>query len=237
MNLLFVDSFKGEKYIGNLGLGYIAALLREKIPDVNIKIINTNYNIESSIKDFNPDIIGISSISECYKLAMNVARVCKSHGLPVIIGGSHISSLPETLSPDMDVGVIGEGEITFLEFLMVFREYGISKDKFRNVKGIVFRETNNAIHRTPPREPISDINELPFPARDLMNIKKGGIISLLSSRGCPYNCIFCASTRTWAKNLRFSSPKHVVDECEAVIKKYKPTAIWFVDDLGRLNLD
>jgi len=161
---------------------------------------------------------------------MKIARFCRSCGIPIIMGGIHISSLPYCLTSDMDIGIIGEGEETMLELFQIFSKEGLNSQKLQYIKGIVYRDAEGHYRLTPQRELISPIDKIPYPARHLLDIEKGEDIHLFSSRGCPYRCVFCASSRFWDK-MRFFSADYVLGEIEHVIRKYKPFRITFYDDL------
>ncbi len=211
-----------------LGLGYIASFLRERMPGVEIKIVA--WDVKSELERFCPDIVGISSFTLTYGVARDIARLCKGKALPVIVGGVHISALPATLAPEMDVGVIGEGEETMLDIMQVFSEYGLNYEKLSEIKGLLFRNKAGDIIRTEARELIEPLDRLPFPARDLLSIRKGDAITAFSSRGCPYKCVYCFSSRFF-RRVRFHSPEYVLRELRAIIQDYAPLYIEFYDDL------
>lgn len=231
MKLLFVNAINTniriEVLFPPLGLAYIASFLLEKFPGIDVRIINDQ--VEETIKSFRPDIVGVSSVSQNYSLAKEYARIAKTFELPVIIGGTHISSLPNTMSDDMDLAVMGEGEETMTEILSHFLAEGKWLESCRKLSGVAYRE-GNQLRLNPPRSEISPLDSLPFPARDLLAIPKHGIIHLFSSRGCPYRCSFCVSSRYWEK-LRFFSSEYVLEEIDRVVAEYKPITIGFYDDL------
>ncbi len=210
-----------------LGLAYVAAYLRDRIAGIDVVIITDQ--IEEKIRSFQPDLVGLSTVSQNYNLAKEYARICKSRGVPVIIGGTHISALPDTMTGDMDLAVIGEGEQTMAEIVNRFLAAGKRLDTCRELTGLAYRE-NGKLHLNPPRTEITPLDCIPFPARDLLTIPKQGIIHLFSSRGCPYRCNFCVSSRYWEK-LRFFSAEYVLEEIDRVVAEYKPITIGFYDDL------
>jgi radical SAM superfamily enzyme YgiQ (UPF0313 family) len=111
---------------------------------IEFKIVDRN--IEQQIEVFKPHIVGITSVSQNYNRAIKYARIAKKYGLPVIIGGIHISALPATLSSDMDVGVIGESEEAIIELMNLFWEEGhFHKAKLAKICGIVFRNESETI--------------------------------------------------------------------------------------------
>ena len=218
-----------ETFAPNLGLGYLASYLRSKVEGVDVRLIDRD--LAGALESFQPHVAGISSVSQNYNRAKCMARVCHESGSLVVIGGAHISALPETLSPHMDLGVIGEGEATMAEIVQVFCDHGPQPgpSHWAEVPGVVFRDPQGEIHRTPARPLIEPLDRIPFPARDLLP-PNSSYYHMISSRGCPYNCTFCSSTRFWGR-VRFHSPEYVVQEVETLLDAYAPQHITFFDDL------
>lgn len=157
-----------------------------------------------------------------------------------VLGGCHITFLPEeTVSscPAIDVGVIGEGEVTMLD-LMHSIENGRSLDA---VDGVVIRDEGK-IRKTRPRRLIEDLDTLPFPARHLLPMEKYAALgemtpigNVITSRGCPFRCIFCASSRLYGNTFRARSPENVFEEVSELVDKYRINFIEFVDDTFTIN--
>ena len=211
-----------------LGLGYLVSSLRSKFGNdlINCKIIDRD--IEKEILSFEPDIIGITCVSQNYNLAIKYAKIAKKYKLPVLIGGTHISVLPTTLTRDMDIGVIGEGEETIKELFSIFlKGKKLNKKNLNKLKGLAFWDGNKLI-QTEARAPILPMDSISIPARDLMKIEQ--CTHVFSSRGCPYRCVFCASSRFWNKT-RFFSAEYVVNEIEYLSKNFGVKEINFWDDL------
>lgn len=229
-----------------LGITYIAAVLEKE--GYYVKIAEGNFmnhdQIKEYIKNEKPDIVGITTTTPTFesvtKVANNVKNIDKD--IKVIIGGSHVTALPyDAIKEDcFDVGVIGEGEITFLELVKAFEK----EKNLKKVKGIVYKE-NGKIVLTKPREFIKDLDTLPFPARHLLpplkdyhptpaSYRKLPLGVLITSRGCPYQCTFC-DRAIFGTSYRFRSAKNVVDEIEELINKYGAREIKFFDDTFTLD--
>lgn len=231
MRLLLVNAIHTKRQVETslqpIGLAYLASYLRAHAAALEIRIANTCS--ERLLNDFRPDILGISSVTQNFGLAKRFARLGKAAGSLVIGGGVHLTLLPHNLTPDMDVGVIGEGEETLLEIVEKVSEEGFEERNFEQIRGIVFRDGGGRLRNTTPRGPIQPLDKLPFPARDLL-YKKTGNIHLMSSRGCPYQCRFCSSSQFWG-HYRAFSPPYVVEEIRSVMARYRPDYISFWDDL------
>jgi len=223
MKILFINTIKLERFLEtrypSLSLAYLVSVLRNNFDNLQFKIIDSN--VEKELDSFKPDVVGISSVSQNFNLAIEYARLVKKRDIKVLVGGVHISLLPRSLSKDMDIGVIGEGEKTIVELF---------KNNFENldkISGIIYWK-DNKIKITRPRELIKDLDIIPYPARDLLEIEDHTL--MFTSRGCPYKCIFCSSSRFW-KTVRYHSAEYVVNEIKLLIDKYNVKYIDFADDL------
>ncbi len=228
-----IDQSRGiESLFPPLGLGYLAAWLRERVEGVEVRVVDDG--VEHEIDAFRPNVVGISAVSQNYGTAQRHARLAKTRGLPVVVGGVHISMLPASLSSEMDVGVIGEGEETLVELLGALAGGSFDRERLSAIPGVVYRDGDGELALTPPREPFEPLDRLPLPARDLLAVPHGGTCHLFSSRGCPYRCVFCASSRLWPR-ARALSAEYVVREIGTLAKRYAPRQIVFYDDLFVLD--
>ena len=228
-NRYWDDKREFETMIDHPGLLYLCSYLRQEFgPNYfDIKIIYRD--IEQSLATFKPDVVGISSVTQNFNIAKRYAKLTKSAGCSVVVGGAHISAMPDALSVSMDVGVVGEGEETIVELMKLYeREKTFANKKLLDqVQGIVYSHNGKYI-QTEPRPLIAPLDKIPFPARDLSYIsRKAGIFT---SRGCPYKCRFCFITRHW-KKVRFFSPGYVVKEIKELVQKYHVKHISILDDL------
>jgi len=237
MKILFVNAIdtasEVETRYANLGLGYLVASLRNAFGKDAFDFKIVDRNVIKHIRDFLPDVVCITSVTQNFNLAKYYAKTAKENGVPVIIGGVHISALPHTLTSCMDIGCVGEGEETIVELMRLFAKcHHFPKEDLCGIRGIVYFDQDK-IKITMPREPISNLDKIPIPARDLLKIDRHSY--MFTSRGCPYDCIFCASTKFWDK-LRFFSAEYVVREIEELVHQYNVRTISFFDDLFIGNL-
>ena len=232
MKLLLINAIDTTRPVETvfppLGLGYLAAVLEKNFPPIEVKIIDRG--IEDAMRTFRPDAVGVSAVSQNMGWATEVGAYCKSAGIPVFLGGVHITLLPGSLPLPFDFGVYGEGEETIIEIIDYLWKGGIpGSAEMGHIDGLVLRD-GPSVKLTGTRSPIRVLDTLPFPDRSLLNIPAGGTTYLFTSRGCPYTCTFCASTRFWS-GVRWFSAEYVADEIEHVVRTYKPWAISFYDDL------
>lgn len=222
-----------------LGIAYIASYLRKN--GFNNTVIIERENIMKRLRKEKPDLVGISSMTYKFPEANALAGKIKAEfNIPVINGGCHISSIPQHLAEsNFDVGVIGEGESTMLDLINLFESKGFDKTSLCKVKGIVFGK--NIV--TDRRELIEPLDSIPFPARDLLKMKEfylllrkglfdtlGVYTTIITSRGCPYNCTFCYPRGFWRK-VRLHSANYVVDEIKMLKDDYELDGIVIRDDL------
>lgn len=238
IRLLLVDSSYSyppiERQSSPLGFGYIASSLRREFGSkLDFKVIDKD--LAGAIKSFQPDIVGITSVSKNYGVAKENARTAKQANLPVIIGGIHISFMPQTFTRDMDVGVVGEGERTIIDVVSSFiANKGFDKSELSQIKGIIYWDGDEVVD-TKPRALIRILDSIPYPARDLLAIKRQ--TSMLSSRGCPYHCAFCSTARHTGNQVRYASAEYVADEIELIYKSYGVEYITIYDDLFAIKPD
>ena len=232
---------KVENTMPSLGLGYIASILEAHGVKVRILDINVEGFSPKKLRDyltnnnFRPKHIGITTTSHTILQALDVAQACKE-ALPksaVTLGGVHPSIMPdETLaSENVDYVIRGEGEFAYLEL--------IRGRPLEKIEGLSYKQEGRIIHN-PPRPPIADIDDLPFPAFHLMELSKyhptiGSykqlpLMGVIGSRGCPFNCTYCASPAFWGRKVRFRTAKNLVEEIDFLVKEYGIKEIQLLDD-------
>lgn len=235
-----------------LGIGYCAAVLEQAgytcgIVDANA-LRMTYDDVVEEVRKFNPDVVGLTFTTENRFYAFETLRQIKQHFPHVItvLGGPHVwNAAEDTLThvPWCDFIVRGEGEITTLELVQVLDRGG----DLRKVLGISYREKDGSIRHNPPRPVVENLDELPFPARHLYPMDaytfhvddphKGRrrALNLMTSRGCPFTCEFCATPFNWGRKVRANSPERVMEEIEILVNQYGVRGLWFFDDTFTFN--
>lgn len=229
------------------GLMYVASSLINA--GHNVKIIDAEIDdlglpqIMKEIVEFKPDVVGTGATTPDFGLANRILKRVKdaSDETTTIIGGAHPTVLPtEVLSKNkhIDFVVRYEGEITTTELIDALEN---GKD-VKNIKGISYRKKDGEIEHNPNRE-LVDVDEIPWPTRDLIDQKKYlypspgkglcNMTTIQTSRGCPYRCAFCY--RMFGHKVRFRTTKLVVDEIEHCVNNYNVKFIYFVDDTFTFN--
>ena len=226
-----------------LGLLYIAGYLRTKEKNYDVRIIdspteNLDYPaLSEKIKEFNPEVIGITTMSFTIIDALETARMAKliNPGVKIVFGGPHVHIFgKETLELGVsDFIVLGEGEKTFHQLIKNLGD----EEKLKGIPGLIFYDQNHNLINTGLREFIENLDELPFPDRGLINNKKyfsllganNLVTTMITSRGCPYQCSFCDRPQL-GKRFRARSFKNVVDEIEECLKLYGIKEFLVYDD-------
>ncbi|OHB44438.1 MAG: hypothetical protein A2Y13_08550 [Planctomycetes bacterium GWC2_45_44] len=229
----------GEGISPPLGILSIASYLRKKLPGVEVKITDgllIGYdNAVREVCDFKPDLLGLSFYTPVALSAycfINEIRE-KFQNMLILTGGPHATALPEEslkLSRT-DIVVMGEGEETVYEIVkMCLEEGNIKSMNLSNINGIAFLR-DGKIQHTETREYIKNLDEIPFPARELVDMKnyRGWFLckqtpetTMIFSRGCPYNCTFCSNI-VWnisQPRVRLRSPQNIVDEMQHLHTQY-----------------
>lgn len=229
----------------NLGLCYLSSYLKKNLNFNNISLIENdgfNKKLIHRILDEKPDIVGFFTLSILHPALFNASKILTEKGIRVIWGGPHITGLYDILPNFVDIGVIGEGEETVLELIKNFIENG-RFENLERIDGICYYSGDNLIINK-HRDFIGDLDTIPFPNRSILDrkwylkkrrylIMKGIYIgmTMITSRGCPFNCVFCQAKAQWGKP-RFHSPEYVVEEIDSIRKDFpEVNAINIVDDL------
>lgn len=196
--------------------------------------------VQKVILDFNPDIVGISSMTATLPTALKVARITKTvnRNLPIVMGGCHPTVMPIDVirRDDVDFVIQGEGEISLVQLCDCLDNQ--NKKILDDIKGLYYKQNGNIINPK-PNEFISDLNSLPMIKRDLIlfpeNYNPDSFSKLMASRGCPYSCTFCSSPAIWKRKVRYREPEKIIEEMNYLMKEFNVFHFSFWDDTFTAN--
>lgn len=235
---LIRPNYSTHLVIAPLSVGYLSSYLKNNGHDCRIvDALNLDYTADQVADACSGSaLVGINCFSSHYPEVIQLSRRLKDRGFRVAIGGPHASALPQLTLDDTgaDFVIAGEGEASLLELANSLRA-GSSGE---NIPGVLARGGMELVKRPL----IDDLDLLPFPdwpgmdPREYRRVERVGLVkgwpvaSMITSRGCPFGCTFCASPELWGRRIRFRSPKNVVDEIEYLVKEFGVKEIHFEDD-------
>lgn len=254
MKVLFVNppqTASKYKFMGviapPLGIAYMAGVLQENHIDVEILDASAEdmdfKDVEKELLKRKPDLVALTALTPTIGRALETAQVVKET-LPdsiVVMGGYHPTfNFIETLEDEnVDIVIRGEGEYIMLNLVQALE----NQSSLHDVKGIVFEDKNSKEIVVNPEAPlIQDLDELPFPALNLLPMKKYRLLdmdthmtTMITTRGCPMQCSFCSSAAMHGKKIRERSVENIVDEIEYLKTNYDIDTIAFMDDTFTLK--
>lgn len=243
--LLIYPPYAWEYKRPALGLAYIASVLIESGIEVDILDMDAEYltlkDISSRVdKDYS--LFGISFLTPQFNIVMELVRLIRKECKEtlIVVGGPHVSAMPEESIDELntDFAVLGEGEYTIVNLIKNLN----NKKYLEKLPGLVLRNgVGNIINQG--KGETSDINSLPFPAWHLFPLEsncynvslpgvsnKEMVFPLLTSRACPYDCIFCDSHTVFGRGFRSRTPENVVEEIKYLNERFKARQFEIVDD-------
>ncbi len=245
---------KYNQYNPPIGLLYLAAWLRNKYP-VELKVVSqrvddlSNQALVRLIRDFEPDIVGLSCMTPQAHLLPEIVSGVKAAlpGALIVLGGAHTSAAKEAVLSDTqaDLAVVGEGERS-MELIL---EEWLNGGDMSSIPGLIRHEPDGQIVTNPGTAPmIEELDSLPFPAYDLIDLTKywklisqmllpypRKYIMLFTSRGCPYGCTYCHNI--FGRHIRMHSPERMVEEIQYFSKTYGIQEVLFYEDCFNANRD
>lgn len=218
-----------------LGLVYLAAMLDEA--GYTVEIVDMipegmrKEDLLTIIKKDCPLLVGISTVMINYNNSLKIAKSIKEYNpeIKVVLGGPHVSFIPAQalLNPFVDFVIVGEGEDTLVE-LAGFLKHGTPE--LEAINGLCFHK-NGAFTSNAKRALREDLDSLPFPARDKLVLKNYLMPgTIITSRGCPSKCIFCAANKLYEGTCRFRSISNIIEEMDTLCKTYGITEFFIADD-------
>lgn len=228
----------------HLGVAYLTASLQKQGIPVKIVDMRLHYSLDdlsTFINEFDPTIIGVTSFSFGYSRAYEIIDHCKSvhSNKIVVIGGPHVSAVGERVLKDSkaDFAIEGEAEVTFVEFCKTVESGGVN---YSEVSGLMWRD-GDEIRVNDKRAFIMDLDSISFPEYERFELERyisydQRLLPIITSRSCPYNCVYCSVKLSMGQGFRARSPENVVDEMEYWYKKGW-TVFDINDDCFSLDLD
>ena len=217
-----------------LGLCYLASCLKKdyRVSIMDASILNLDMKaITNEIKKADPKILGITTTTYTFKNSLKIAQIAKqlNKSIATVLGGPHVTFTAEEAlkNHQIDFVVRHEGEMTMkqLSDLILKKEGELSA-----IKGVTYR-AGEEIVSAPPQPLIEDLDGLPFPSRDLTPLHLYRIPgSIITSRGCPSKCIFCAAGAMSGQKYRVRSPDNIVKEVKEMIQRINPGFFFIADD-------
>lgn len=254
MKVLFVNppqTASKYKFMGviapPLGIAYMAGVLQENNIDAEILDASAEdmdfKDVEKELLKRKPDLVALTALTPTIGRALETAQVVKET-LPdsiVVMGGYHPTfNFIETLEDEnVDIVIRGEGEYIMLNLVQALE----NQSSLHDVKGIVFEDKNSKEIVVNPEAPlIQNLDELPFPALNLLPMDKYRLLdmdthmtTMITTRGCPMQCSFCSSAAMHGKKIRERSVENIVDEIEYLKTNYDIDTIAFMDDTFTLK--
>jgi anaerobic magnesium-protoporphyrin IX monomethyl ester cyclase len=255
--LLIVPPSTAEEHVGRLsgasgelpmlGLGFIAAALRDQGHDVRIIDYEVNgwsmSRVADDVRAFRPDLVGMTAYITNMRRCGTVAAIVKKVDprCTVILGGPQVTIFPDEafVCPDVDMIALSEGEIIIRN---VMNALG-SEEKLTHVNGIWYRSSSGEIVKNPREDLVDNLDIFPEPALDLFEMHKyfppvyirgKRVAHLLTSRGCPFQCTFCETKLTFGRSFRYHSTERVIRELGALVEAGYDS-FQFYDDIFTAN--
>jgi radical SAM superfamily enzyme YgiQ (UPF0313 family) len=230
-----------------LGILYLTAYLQQR--GVAAEVFDTTFSsraaLEQRLLELRPDVVGLYTNLMTKLAILDIIRFIRAQpalaATRVVLGGPEVTHhVDRFLEHGADVIVIGEGEETMHALVQAWA----SGTSLSSVEGIAFRDEKGAVERTAPRALLKNLDELPVPAREALDLRPyleawkshhgTNAISVSTMRGCPYSCRWC-SRAVYGESYRRRSPRLVAEEIAGLVERYNPDSLWFVDDVFTIN--
>jgi len=238
-NKVVFCSFRKGEY-PNLGVGYLVANLRKHGFDWDYQYLETTADLAdcaNQVAKIKPRVVCLTATSSDFNAVISLSKKIKSKcDVLLMLGGSHVTSVPQTLPRSVDIGFLGESEEIIVDIFNLIENDSISSENLRDISGITFFDDNDNLQINERRAFPKSLDNFPMPARDIFGkyYWKKGVTSILTSRGCPYNCSFCQVSTEW-RVCRYHSAEYVVKEIKELFNNYGIHTFGVIDDLFIAN--
>jgi radical SAM superfamily enzyme YgiQ (UPF0313 family) len=223
-----------------LGILYLSAHLKARGFGVGVfdTTFQTREALLAALRQHRPPVVGLYCNLMTKLPVLQLIQECHRQGAAVVVGGPEPPHYAEEfIESGADVVVVGEGEVTMEEVLPLLLA---GRRDLGSVAGIVYRDEEGTIQRTPARPFIRNLDAQPFPDRGAIDLPRyvdtwrqhhgRGSVSLITARGCPYTCRWCSHS-VYGVSHRRRSPENVVAEVEEIVERYRPDMLWYADDV------
>ena len=255
VNPVFLSQNEAERELMTpyfpLGLLYLGAFLRQGGFQVEIfdgTFLDGDQDFIKALDKHNPKVVGITAVKPNREMVLELAEMAKDSGSFVIVGGPDPTYTPEYYLCDhsVDLVVHHEGELTLVKILEAMKDDEIGFSSLVGMPGIAHRDENGNVVVNPRRKYLLNLDELPPPARDMIDIEKYlqvwkeqngyASLSISVSRGCPYGCQWCADA-VHGQEFRIRSAESVVAEVKSLMQTYNIDRLRVVDDVDGIDAD
>lgn len=253
VNPVFLSQNEAERELMSpyfpLGLLYLGAFLRDR--DFQVEIFDGTFmdgdqDFIKALDKHNPKVVGITAVKPNREMVLELAEMAKDSGSFVIVGGPDPTYTPEYYLCDhsVDLVVHHEGELTLVKILEAMKDDENGFSSLVGMPGIAHRDENGNVVVNPRRKYLLNLDELPPPARDMIDIEKYlqvwkeqngyASLSISVSRGCPYGCQWCADA-VHGQEFRIRSAESVVAEVKSLMQTYNIDRLRVVDDVDGID--
>ncbi|MCO4763029.1 MAG: cobalamin-dependent protein [Myxococcales bacterium] len=260
MKLLLIDPpelfLRGQghtRQVQPLGLAHVGAAVADLV-EVRFLLPDTRpftgtdpwAELVTTVAAEAPDLIGFTAVTATFPSAARFAAELRREmpDLPIVLGGVHASTDPRGAllgAPDIDWVIRGEGEFAMRDLVVALQEAGGGRQLAckAEIAGLWWRDERGEIKQAPPRLPTSDLDQLPLPLREGLvwpdHIEPTFYQAMVTLRGCPYKCIYCAVPGLDERKTRYRSPTHVVDEIAHLKQRFNIPYLFFHDSVFTLH--
>lgn len=250
---LFLQGAGHTRQVQPLGLAYVGAAIAD-LADVRFLLPDTRpwiggdpwAELVATVRAEKPDLVGFTAVTATFRAAARFAAELRAAfpDLPIVLGGVHASTDPAGAlrgAPAVDWVIRGEGEPTLRALVLRLRDGGIRRvlAEPETLAGLWWRDDDGQVQQAPPRLPTADLDTLPAPLRDGLvwpdHIQPAFYQAMITLRGCPYKCIYCAVPNLDERRTRYRSPSHVVDEIAELKRRWQIPYLFFHDSVFTLH--
>ena len=239
IGLVFPNKDRRYKTV-HLGLGYLASYARQMHGDLEFQLLDTRVATRKETQKFfssHYDLIALTVFSPVYyEVIALFNRIRKTYpGTPVCLGGPYVTTIMEEVleRTPADFAIYGEGEQTFSDLLSHLKGNQNPED----IPGLIYKNGNGGYLKNMPREKVTSLDCIPFPAYDIFPMDRYPLHRMVTSRGCPYACAWCNSSSLWGHSYRQRSTANVIGEIGFLLENYGKKIFVFGDNSFNVSIE